>query len=88
MRAASEPWDGLEGMMSEEYLPVEVSRGKLKIAVDLEIEVVHLDNGMRVVPEEDFKRMMIWIDSGGDAMLAYNVIEEAKRAPCEGIGGV
>jgi uncharacterized SAM-dependent methyltransferase len=52
-------------MSESENLPTEISRGTVIIG-PLEIEVVQLDNGERVITEESMKLFLQWIsDSAG-----------------------
>lgn len=45
--------------MSDKILTVD-HEGVLKI-MDLEIKVLTLDNGQRIIPEDDFKKALKWL---------------------------
>jgi hypothetical protein len=49
---------------NEMELPKEVSRGIVKIG-SLELEVIQLDNGMRITTEESIKQFCEWLESAG-----------------------
>jgi hypothetical protein len=58
--------------MSEDNLPMEIGRGKLKLAPGLEIEVINLDNGQRLIAPEGFEDFLNWLSSGGDPNLVID----------------
>lgn len=47
--------------MSEQELPTEVSRGTIHVAPGLDIEVVMLSDGRRVVTPETMKSFLEWL---------------------------
>jgi hypothetical protein len=51
-----------------ENLPIEIGRATVELAPGLTIEVVNLDNGMRLVSEDSLESLFRWLDAG-------NVIE-------------
>lgn len=50
--------------MSDDNLPREIGRGSVELAPGLTIEVVNLDNGMRVVTDESLVAVLNWLESG------------------------
>jgi hypothetical protein len=55
-----------------EQLPKEVGRGTMKIG-DVELEVVHLDNGQRVITAESMERFFGWMNGEAAAVPMKNV---------------
>jgi hypothetical protein len=49
--------------LTPEDLPNEVSRGVLKIADGLELEVINLDNGMRLISENSIADYLKWLSN-------------------------
>ncbi|WP_338561835.1 hypothetical protein [Erwinia sp. E_sp_B04_7] len=44
-----------------EKLPTVISEGEMKIVPGLKITVMVLDNGRRIIPEEDMQRACEWL---------------------------
>lgn len=64
--------------MSDESLPVEIGRGKVRITPDLEIEVINLDNGQRLITQESMDDFLLWLNRGGDVSLVIDAkLEQA-----------
>ena len=74
-------------MASDEQLPREVSRGTLNI-MGREIEVVHLDNGQRIVTEESLLRFLGLVEPEppcpvcGCAAEGFIVHPNGTSSPC------
>jgi hypothetical protein len=51
-------------METDECLPKEVSRAQIELAPGLIIEVVHLDNGMRLITEDSMSAVVNWLEAG------------------------
>lgn len=47
-----------------ENLPREIGRAKIELAPGVTIEVVNLDNGMRVIAEESMESFLNWLAPG------------------------
>lgn len=47
-----------------ENLPREIGRAKIELAPGVTIEVVNLDNGMRVITEESMESFLNWLEAG------------------------
>ncbi len=52
---------GAERLPDDPEIPVATHEGILKI-LDMEIPVVQLDNGMRLITEEGFENFLKWLD--------------------------
>ena len=50
--------------MSEEIIPQEIGRASMEIAPGLIIEVVNLDNGVRLITEDSAESFMNWLQQG------------------------
>ncbi|MGL9724834.1 MAG: hypothetical protein ACR5LH_15595 [Sodalis sp. (in: enterobacteria)] len=48
-----------------EKIPQAIAESEIEIG-DLKIRVMVLDNGQRVVPEEDFEKFNVWLMGRGD----------------------
>ncbi|WP_406706176.1 hypothetical protein [Sodalis sp.] len=51
--------------MEPEKIPQAIAESEIEIG-DLKIRVMVLDNGQRVVPEEDFEKFNVWLMGRGD----------------------
>ena len=51
--------------MTQTTLPTVVSEGKLWLHPELEITVLHLSDGQRIIPEEDFHKFLNFLESSG-----------------------
>jgi hypothetical protein len=51
-------------MIGGTALPREIGRGSVELLPGLTIEVINLDNGMRVISEESMEYFLNWLDSG------------------------
>lgn len=51
--------------MEPEKIPQVIAESEIEIG-DLKIRVMVLDNGQRVVPEEDFEKFNVWLMGRGD----------------------
>lgn len=47
-----------------ENLPREIGRATIDVAPGVTIEVVNLDNGMRLITEESMEAFLNWLDAG------------------------
>jgi hypothetical protein len=50
--------------MADENIPMEIGREKFTPAPGLEIEVINLDNGMRLVTEDSLEKFVAWLEAG------------------------
>jgi hypothetical protein len=60
-------------------LPREIGRGTMQIG-PLEIEVVNLDNGQRLITPEGLAAFMHWLETGEASGALKNVTPEADNA--------
>lgn len=60
-------------------LPREVDRGTVKVG-GLEVSVVHLDNGDRIIPQEDMERLMQWLADGAHSAEADEALEAQEQS--------
>lgn len=51
--------------MEQENIPQVIAESEIEIG-DLKIRVMVLDNGQRVVPEEEFEKFNVWLMGRGD----------------------
>jgi hypothetical protein len=58
-------------------LPTEVSRGIVEIA-GLKLELVYLDNGMRLITEESLNAFLEWVETGGDPRIIEGALGSVK----------
>ena len=49
--------------MDDKNLPKEVSRGSVELMPGLTIEVVHLDNGMRLITDKSLEDFLNFLES-------------------------
>jgi hypothetical protein len=59
------------GTVSDE-LPREISRGTMLVG-PLELEVINLDNGQRLITPESMEAFMEWLERGGEPEPIKNV---------------
>jgi hypothetical protein len=64
-------WDSIEwkSLPKSEYagclqLPWATHQGILRLAPDFEIEVLQLSDGQRIIPEEELRRFVEWLQAG------------------------
>ena len=54
-------------------LPTVVREGKIRLLPDLEITVLHLSDGQRIIPEEDFHKFLNFLEDNGATTIEGEV---------------